>query len=113
MLKPILFAATAVALLSACSSHVQNPVDRVTFRDQPLVKDVRKGMSEEQVLTLGGKPSSSMTRTVNPGLCHDYILSHNGEKQPYYVSLDSTGHVDGKGFLTCKQMEENERARQL
>ncbi|TLX57457.1 osmotically-inducible lipoprotein OsmE [Stutzerimonas nosocomialis] len=102
-----------IALLAGCAGHVQNPVDRVTFRDEPLVKDVRDGMTRAEVLTMGGEPSATSDRVASPGTCNDYILSHKGDQQPYFVSFDANGRVDGKGFLTCRQMDENQRARRL
>ena len=45
-------------LLAGCSGNVQNPVDRITFRDEPLVRDVETGMSQEQVLAIGGAVSA-------------------------------------------------------
>lgn len=86
-------------------------MDRFTYRSEPLVKDVREGMSQERVLTLGGEPSRVHTRHSRPGLCHDYVLSRNGKEQVYHVSFDAAGRVDGKGFLSCAQLEENQRPR--
>ncbi|WP_313025103.1 osmotically-inducible lipoprotein OsmE [Pseudomonas lopnurensis] len=111
MFKHATFPIAAVMLLAGCASNVQNPVDRLTYRDEPLVRDVEDGMTQERVLAIGGKPSNASARTVVPGLCHDYILSHEGKRQPYYVSFDASGRVDGQGFLTCRQLEENQRNR--
>jgi len=109
MLNRTVYAMVPALLLVGCSGNVQNPVDRITFRDEPLVRDVENGMSQARVLTIGGEPSSTRARAVMPGLCHDYILNRDGKQQPYYVSFDGTGRVDGQGFLTCKQLEENQR----
>lgn len=111
MNKPALIAVAAAGLtfLSGCATHTQNPLDRVTYRDEPLVKDVEEGMSRQQVLTVGGEPSSTVDRRMGRGTCHNYVLYREGQEQPYYVSFDSAGRVDGKGFLTCQQMEENKR----
>jgi len=72
MIKRALYIFTPVVLLAGCSGNVQNPVDRITFRDEPLVRDVETGMSQEQVLAIGGEPSKAAARTVAPGICHDY-----------------------------------------
>ncbi len=109
MFKHAIYAIAPVVLLAGCSGNVQNPVDRITFRDQPLVRDVETGMSLKRVLTIGGEPSKASARGAAPGLCHDYILNHDGKQQPYYVSFDASGRVDGQGFLTCKQLDENQR----
>lgn len=99
-----LFAITAIA---GCANH--NPVDQVHFRNEPLVKQVEKGMTVEQVRTIGGPPSSTMQRTVNPGSCNDYVLYNDGNEQTYHVSFGASGLVDGKGFLTCNELERHER----
>ena len=109
MFKRTLFFIAPLALLIGCSGNVQNPVDRITYRDEPLVRDVETGMTQARVLSIGGEPSRATARTVVAGLCHDYILNRDGKQQPYYVSFDSAGRVDGQGFLTCKQLEENQR----
>jgi len=109
MLKHAFIAIGLVTAVSGCASNSQNPLDRVTYRGEPLVKDVKHGMPQERVLALGGEPSSVTPRTARPGLCQEYVLYHDGHETPYYVTFDSSGHVDGKGFLTCAQMEENQR----
>ena len=57
-----------LALLIGCSGNVQNPVDRITYRDEPLVRDVETGMTQARVLSIGGEPSRATARTVVPGL---------------------------------------------
>ncbi len=110
MLKPLLTAAIVVTALTGCA-NLQNPVDRFTYRSEPLVRDVSKGMSQDRVLTIGGEPSRVSSRSGQPGVCHDYVLSRDGKQQVYYVSFDGAGRVDGKGFLSCVQLEENQRDR--
>ncbi len=39
MFKRTLFFIAPLALLIGCSGNVQNPVDRITYRDEPLVRD--------------------------------------------------------------------------
>lgn len=114
MYKQSLAALCVLASLAGCSSNttVQNPVDFVTYRDQPLVKQVEKGMTMQQVIAIGGAPSTVVDGTANSmhATCNNYILSREGHQQPYYVSFDSTGHVDTKGFMTCEQRKLNEKA---
>jgi osmotically inducible lipoprotein OsmE len=101
----------AVAALAGCTSTtVQNPVDYVTYRDQPLVKQVEVGMTEQQVLTIGGEPSVRLHRKAHPGTCNNYVLNKDGHQQAYYVTFNSNGRVDSKGFMTCEQHEANEKA---
>lgn len=108
MKRTILLGTASLLLLSGCA-QLRHPVDRFTYRQEPLVREVEHGMSQERVLAIGGKPSSAQARQVRPGLCHDYILSHGSQQQPYHVSFDASGHVDGKGFSTCHQLEEHQR----
>lgn len=82
MFKRTLFFIAPLALLIGCSGNVQNPVDRITYRDEPLVRDVETGMTQARVLTIGGEPSRATARTVVPGLCHDYILNRDGKSSP-------------------------------
>lgn len=101
----------AILALPGCAGTLENPADYLTFRNEPLVQQVDEDMGKQQVLEIGGQPSSNTPRTVEPGTCHDYILNKDGHQQPYYVSFNSAARVDGKGFMTCKMMESNERAR--
>ena len=112
MYKTQLFVAVcALAAVTGCASKLENPVDYVTYRNEPLSKDVDVGMSKSQVLTLGGPPSTELKRTVRSGTCNNYVMEKDGAKQVYYVSFDSHDRVDGKGFMTCEQMEHNERVQ--
>ena len=111
MYKKILAATAVLASLVGCgTTTVQNPVDFVTYRDQPLVKQVENGMTRQQVLTIGGEPSSTIDRKVNTGTCNNYVMAKDGHKQVYHVSFNSDGRVTNKGFMTCEQREANERA---
>jgi osmotically inducible lipoprotein OsmE len=110
MYKQTLATLSVLAVLAGCSTTHQNPVDFVTYRDEPLVKQVAKGMNEKDVLTAGGEPSSRQHRKVHPGSCNNYVLNHDGSQQSYYVSFDGNGKVDNSGFMTCDQHEANDRA---
>jgi len=48
MIKRAIYIFAPVVLLAACSGNVQNPVDRITFRDEPLIRDVETGMSRSR-----------------------------------------------------------------
>ena len=99
MYKQTLAILLASAALAGCSSRPENPVDYVTYRDEPLVKQVENGMTMQNVIDL-----------PHGGTCNDYILNRDGRQQPYYVRFDATGHVDAKGFKTCKQREADSKA---
>ena len=109
MYKQTLAILLASATLVACGSRPENPVDYVTYRDELLVKQVEKGMTMQKVIAIGGSPSNVID-LPHGGTCNDYILNHDGHQQPYYVRFDATGHVDAKGFKTCKQREEDSDA---
>ena len=111
MYKQSLAVVFAMAALAGCTSTtLQNPVDYATYRNEPLVKQIEDGMTEQQVLTIGGEPSTRVHRKVHPGTCNNYILNREGHQQPYYVSFDSSGRVATKGFMTCEQRKLNETA---
>ncbi|QVM90864.1 osmotically-inducible lipoprotein OsmE [Pseudomonas entomophila] len=99
----------ASATLAACGSRPENPVDYVTYRDEPLVKQVEHGMTMQKVIAIGGSPSNVID-LPHGGTCNDYILNRDGHQQPYYVRFDATGHVDAKGFKTCKQRQKDSDA---
>ncbi len=98
---------SAAAVLAGCAGH--NPVDRVTYRHEPLVKQIEHGMNKDQVRTLGGPPSSEFRRTAHAGSCNNYVLNRDGKEQTYYVSFNGEGRVDGKGFTTCEEIDRQQR----
>jgi osmotically inducible lipoprotein OsmE len=112
MIKQSLAAICVLATVAGCSTTPQNPVDFVTYRNEPLVKQVENGMTMQQVLTIGGTPSTVVAGTAGSayGTCNNYVLNRDGHQQPYYVSFDVSGHVASKGFMTCEQRKTNEKA---
>lgn len=108
MYKQSLAVLALAATISGCST-LENPVDYVTFRDEPLVKQVEHGMTQEQVRTLGGPPSTQVENRFTGGTCNNYVLNVDRHEQPYYVSFDANGRVDSKGFMTCEQHQDNQR----
>ncbi|WP_252273008.1 osmotically-inducible lipoprotein OsmE [Pseudomonas subflava] len=108
MYKQTLAVLAVAAAASGCST-MENPADYVTYNDEPLVRDVRDGMTRDEVLTIGGPPSTEVENTVTPGTCNNYILNVEGKEQPYYVTFDTNGRVDGKGFMTCEDHQDNKR----
>jgi osmotically inducible lipoprotein OsmE len=111
MYKQTLGVVCVLTLLAGCAGKPENPIDHLTFRNEPLVKHVEHDMNKERVLQIGGPASSEMERTQHPGSCHNYVLNKDGHQQPYHVSFDSAERVDGKGFMSCEQMEINLRER--
>ena len=109
MYKHALAALLVGATLVGCGSRPENPVDYVTYRDQPLVKQVENGMTMQKVIAIGGSPSTVID-LPHGGTCNNYILKREGQQQAYYVRFDATGHVDAKGFKTCEQREKDDQA---
>ncbi|MFZ6046186.1 osmotically-inducible lipoprotein OsmE [Pseudomonas sp. CR3202] len=111
MSKQALALTCALASVVGCAGKMENPTDFYTYRNQPLVKQVEEGMTEQQVRTIGGPPSSSVRRVVHAGICNNYILNQDGHQQAYHVSFDGSGRVEETGFMTCEQRESNEREK--
>lgn len=100
MIKPLLTTLAVLAVLTGCS-----PPPKQIYQDQPLVAQVKKGMSKQQVIDIGGPPLSVSKRSVNPGSCLDYRFTKDGQQQAYHVSLDAADKVDHKGFVNCAGRE--------
>lgn len=109
MYKHALAVLLASATLFGCGSRPENPVDYVTYREEPLVKQVENGMTMQRVIAIGGSPSTVID-LPHGGTCNNYVLNREGQQQAYYVRFDATGHVDAKGFKTCEQREKDDKA---
>ena len=66
----ILGAAAVLTVLAGCTAY-DRAKDQVS---QPLVKDVKKGMTRQQVMQVAGRPSSEVTMIHACGTCQTYIL---------------------------------------
>ncbi|UVE17509.1 osmotically-inducible lipoprotein OsmE [Pseudomonas sp. LS44] len=100
----------AVGILAATAGCAASETYQ-TFADQPLVAQVHKGMSQQEVQNIAGVPTATQERGADPGSCNDYLLSKAGRQQAYHVSFDETGRVDHTGFQSCSERESEERAR--
>ncbi|HYQ54291.1 MAG TPA: osmotically-inducible lipoprotein OsmE [Pseudomonas sp.] len=101
------------ALMFALSASAGCSTNASLYQDNPLVSQVKLGMSKDQVMQIGGKPAAESDRTVVPGTCFDYLLAKSGRKQPYNVSFDANGKVDKTDFMTCAEWSKAQyRARQ-
>lgn len=65
----ILSAAAVLTMLAGCTAYDRTK-DQFT---QPVVKDVKKGMTRSQVAAIAGKPSSEVTMIHARGTCQTYI----------------------------------------
>lgn len=103
----LLGAAAVMAMLAGCTA-VDRTKDQFT---QPVVKDVKKGMSREQVRQLAGQPSSEVSMIHARGTCQTYILGQrDGKAETYFVALDDTGHVINSGYQTCAEYDTDPQA---
>lgn len=106
-LAGMLGAAAVMTLLAGCTAY-----DRTADQfKEPVVKDVKKGMSRAQVQQLAGKPSSEVTMIHARGTCQTYILGQRDSKtETYFVALDDTGHVINSGYQTCAEYDTDPQA---
>lgn len=103
----LLSTAAVLTLLAGCTAYDRTK-DQFT---QPVVKDVKKGMSREQVKQIAGKPASEVTMIHARGTCQTYILGQrDGKTETYFVALDETGHVMNSGYQTCAEYDTDPRA---
>ncbi|GHD91923.1 MULTISPECIES: osmotically-inducible lipoprotein OsmE [Pseudocitrobacter] len=100
-------AAAALTMLAGCTTYDRTK-DQFT---QPVVKDVKKGMSRSQVAQIAGKPSSEVSMIHARGTCQTYILGQrDGKTETYFVALDDTGHVMNSGYQTCAEYDTDPQA---
>ncbi|USB98212.1 osmotically-inducible lipoprotein OsmE [Klebsiella pneumoniae] len=105
-LAGILGVTVALTLLEGCTAYDRTK-DQFT---QPVVKDVKKGMSRQQVMQIAGKPSTEVTMVHARGTCQTYILGQrDGKVETYFVALDETGHVMNSGYQTCAEYDTDPR----
>ena len=99
-------AAAVLTMLAGCTTYDRTK-DQFT---QPVVKDVKKGMTRAQVAQIAGKPSSEVTMIHARGTCQTYILGQrDGKIETYFVALDETGRVMNSGYQTCAEYDTDPR----
>lgn len=105
----ILSAAAVLAMLAGCTAY-----DRTKDQfSEPVVKDVKKGMSREQVRQIAGNPSTEINMIHARGTCQTYVLGQrNGKAETYFVALDETGHVLNSGYQTCAEYDTDPQLQQ-
>ncbi|ACZ76810.1 MULTISPECIES: osmotically-inducible lipoprotein OsmE [Dickeya] len=96
--------AASTLMLTGCVAY-----DRAeNFFTKPVVKDVKKGMSRQEVNQIAGPASTQATMLHARGTCNTYVLgTRDGKVQYYFVSFDETGHVLNKGFQSCQEYDTN------
>jgi len=103
----MLGAAAVLAMLAGCTAYDRTK-DQFTT---PVVKDIKKGMTREQVLQVAGRPSSEITMVHARGTCQTYVLGQReGKAETYFVALDDTGRVMNSGYQTCAEYDTDQQA---
>ncbi len=103
----MLGAAAVLAMLAGCTAYDRTK-DQFTT---PVVKDIKKGMTRQQVNQLAGRPSSEVSMIHARGTCQTYILGQReGKTETYFVALDDTGHVMNSGYQTCAEYDTDPQA---
>lgn len=102
-------AAVTLAILSGCTAY-----DRAeSFVTKPVVKDVKKGMTRQQVRDIAGPASTEITMVHARGTCQTYVLGQrDGKAQTYFVSYSDTGRVMNYGFQSCQEYDTDPQAGQ-
>ena len=98
----------AGCVCSGCSAY-----DRAeSYVTKPVVKDVKKGMTREQVRQLAGPASTEITMVHARGTCQTYVLGERDGKNPDFTSSATaiTGRVMNYGFQSCKEYDTDPQA---
>lgn len=102
--KMLIMAAAAVSVLAGCQAY-----DRAaSYVNEPVVSDVKVGMTRSQVLAIAGPPSTEATLVYAKGTCQTYAVApRDGKIQTYFVSYNESGYVMNKGYQTCSDYDKN------
>ncbi|MBW1251611.1 osmotically-inducible lipoprotein OsmE [Pantoea allii] len=102
-------AALTLAALSGCTTY-----DRAeSFVTKPVVKDVKKGMTREQVRQIAGPAATEITMVHARGTCQSYVIGEReGKPQTYFVSYNDTGRVMNYGFQSCAEYDTDPQVKQ-
>lgn len=94
--------AAAFSVLTGCTAY-----DRAaSYVKEPVVSDVKVGMTKQQVRAIAGPPSTSATLIHARGTCDTYAVApRDGKAQTYFVSFNETGHVMNKGYQSCSDYD--------
>ncbi|NIG17589.1 osmotically-inducible lipoprotein OsmE [Pantoea sp. Al-1710] len=102
-------AAVTLVALSGCTTYDKAE----SYVTKPVVKDVKKGMTRDQVRQIAGAPSTEITMVHARGTCQTYILGErDGKAQTYFVSYNDVGRVMNYGFQSCKDYDTDPQAAQ-
>ncbi|KHN56114.1 osmotically-inducible lipoprotein OsmE [Pectobacterium fontis] len=100
----VCIAAAGAVMLAGCSAY--NKAE--SYVNEPVVKDVKVGMTKQQVQQVAGSGGTEKRLVNAKGTCSDYLLKNrDGTAQNYFVSYNDTGHVLNKGFQSCQAYDTN------
>lgn len=94
--------AAVLTMLAGCTAY-DRAKDQFT---KPVVKNVKKGMSREQVRQIAGQPSTEINMIHARGTCQTYVLGQrDGKMETHFVALDEIGHVMNSVYQTCAEYD--------
>lgn len=94
-------------MLASCTAYNRTKNQFV----QPVVKNVKKSISQAQVAQIASKPSSKVSIIHARSTCQTYILSQrNSKAKTYFVALNNTKHVINSSYQTCAKYNTNPQA---
>lgn len=99
----LMVAVVGSVLLSGCNTYKRAE----SYLTEPVVKNVKKGMSRQQVHNIAGHPATSINMTFARGSCETYVIGEAADKKPltYFVSYTEGGHVLNYGFQSCAEYD--------
>lgn len=102
-LTGLLAASVTLLALSGCTTYHQ----ATSYFTQPVVKDVKKGMTHDQVHAIAGIPATQINLTFARGTCETYIIGKGSKGAPltYFVSYGDNQRVLNYGFQSCKEYD--------
>lgn len=106
----LVVAGVAFAVLSGCTTYRQAE----SYVTQPVVKNVKKGMSRDQVHQIAGTPSTDITMAHARGTCETYIIGKGTDNKAvtYFVSYGDNNRVMNYGFQSCQEYDTDPQVNQ-
>ncbi|MBT0720986.1 osmotically-inducible lipoprotein OsmE [Tatumella sp. TA1] len=100
----------ALAVLSGCTTYRQAE----SYVTQPVVKNVKKGMTRQQVHQIAGTPSTDITMVHARGTCETYVIGKGTDNKPvtYFVSYSGSDRVMNYGFQSCQEYDTDPQVAQ-
>lgn len=102
-LTGLLAASVVMLALNGCNTYHRAE----SYFTQPVVKNVKKGMTHDQVHAIAGNPATQINLTFARGTCETYVIGKgsNGTPLTYFVSYGDNNRVLNYGFQSCKEYD--------